>query len=134
MGIDRIDDYNKLYNFKPMRKPENIEKLNGLGDFSFDSHIYLLSLQSNKDNYTCFFIFEKENRLHSTLMGSNCAYIKVDWENNSFDIKKCSFGNGIKGTKLKTQYFTKEFVRTMNDFVGFVMRCVLDEVENGKFK
>lgn len=129
MGTGWVIDYNDLHNFKPMRKPENVNKLN-IDKFWCNGNVYQISLHTNIGNYTSFFIFDESKNL----MSSHCCFIEIDWDSNSFDIKKCVLGEGTNGVKLKTQFFKKEFVRTMDEFVGFVMRCVLDEIENGNFK
>ena len=76
-----------------------------------------------------------DNVRGSGIQGDYCTLMIIDWESNSFDLRKCVLGRGTEGESIdKELTLPIRRCKTKGEFVSFVTELVENEAMKGTYK
>ena len=114
-----------------MRRPKNFETIDAV-DFEIHGHSFHTDLDQlqNKEKSSWVWVFP-----HGGILGDYVVLFELKWEHDCYSMKKCVLGEGTTGDYIfQDNWISTKWIKTKDDFMEYIKRLIISEVEIGKFK
>ena len=114
-----------------MKRPVNFETIDAV-DFEIDGIPFYTDLDNlqNKKESSWVWVF-----CNGQLLGDYAVLFELKWEHDCYSMKKCVLGEGTTGDYIfQDNWISTKWIKTKNDFMEYIKRLIISEVEIGKFK
>lgn len=114
-----------------MRPVENFTKLHGNEVTTPKGNQFFFEVGTGSSNAIWIF----DNDRGSGIQGDYCTLMTIDWESNSFDLRKCVLGQGLTGQNIHNKLTLPiRRCKTKSEFLNFVTELIENEAMKRTFK
>lgn len=114
-----------------MRPVQNFRKLHESEVVTKNGNNFFIEVGNGNDNV----IYVFDNVRGSGIQGDYCTLMTIDWETNSFDLRKCVLGRGDEGVDIHNGLTLPiSRCKTKGEFINFVTELIENETMKGTYK
>jgi hypothetical protein len=115
-----------------MRPIQNFEKLHETKVTTQKGNPFLFEIGKESIPNIGVWIFDNLN--NGGIQGQYCTHIRIDWQTNSFDLRKCKLGEGLIGEDIhKKLTLPIRRCKTKDEFINFVTDLIENEAMKGTY-
>lgn len=115
-----------------MRPIVNFNRLNGNSITTSNGNSFMFEIGMHERND--LYIFDGGDSLHP-LQGKYCTLMTINWDVNTFDIRKCILGQGTAGEDIETGVrLPTNRMKSMDDFILFIEELIVGISKIGSYK
>ena len=114
-----------------MRPIQNFRKLHESEIVTQNGNNFFIEVGNGNDNVIYIF----DNVRGGGIQQDFCTLMTIDWENNSFDLRKCVLGLGDTGVDIHNKLTLPiRRCKTKGEFINFVTELIENEAMKGTYK
>ena len=114
-----------------MRPIQNFTKLHENEVTTPKGNLFFFEVGTGCDSSIWIF----DNVRGNGIQGEYCTLMSIDWQTNSFDLRKCQLGQGLTGIDIHNKLTLPiRRCKTKDEFVNFVTELIENEAMKGTYK